>query len=125
MIKSVKLQESGYKVTYEDGTILFVPNDPANRHYQEVQEWINAGNEPEPQFTEEELLELKWNEIRSIRNELLRETDIYMLVDWYEKLTDEQKEELKDYRQKLRDIPQNFDNPDDVVFPDKPEFIKK
>jgi len=27
-----------------DGQEMFVPLDPANRHYQEVQEWVAEGN---------------------------------------------------------------------------------
>ncbi len=38
----------GYVVTLMDGTVLHVPNDPANRHFQEVQDWIALGNTPDP-----------------------------------------------------------------------------
>lgn len=44
-IETVKLQESGYLVNGN----LSVPNDPLNRHYQEILDWINAGNSPEGQ----------------------------------------------------------------------------
>ncbi len=27
-----------------DGQIMFVPLDPANRHYQAIQEWVAEGN---------------------------------------------------------------------------------
>ena len=33
-----------YKVIYEDGTIIIVPHDTANRHYQEILEWVEEGN---------------------------------------------------------------------------------
>ena len=42
-IETVKTVEQGFLV---DGT-LSVPNDPANRHYQEILDWINEGNLPE------------------------------------------------------------------------------
>ena len=32
-----------FKVTKEDGTILWVPNDQANTDYQAIQEWIADG----------------------------------------------------------------------------------
>ncbi len=32
-----------FKVTNEDGTILYVPNDEANTDYQAIQEWIADG----------------------------------------------------------------------------------
>tara|TARA_Y100001951_G_scaffold89059_1_gene81118 strand:+ start:593 stop:769 length:177 start_codon:yes stop_codon:yes gene_type:complete len=33
-----------YEVTYQDGTIWTVPHDTANRHYQEILEWVADGN---------------------------------------------------------------------------------
>jgi hypothetical protein len=41
---------------------------------------------------------------RNLRNELLKQTDYYLLSDVYEKLTNEQKEEIKIYRQNLREF---------------------
>jgi hypothetical protein len=34
-----------FKVTKQDGTILWVPNEEANKDYQAIQEWIAEGNE--------------------------------------------------------------------------------
>jgi len=43
-ITSCKLNEfGGYQVNGNMG----VPNDPANRHYQDILDWVNAGNLPE------------------------------------------------------------------------------
>ena len=42
-IKSCKTQESGWLVNGNIG----VPNDHDNRHYQDILDWINAGNLPE------------------------------------------------------------------------------
>lgn len=36
-------QSNTYKVTCDDGKILFVPNDPANTDYQAIQKWISEG----------------------------------------------------------------------------------
>jgi len=41
-IETVKLQEDGYLINGN----MSVPNDPANRHYQELLDWINEGNTP-------------------------------------------------------------------------------
>jgi len=41
-IETVKLQDSGYLINGN----MSVPNDPANRHYQELLDWINEGNMP-------------------------------------------------------------------------------
>jgi len=27
-----------------DGQVMYVPLDPANRHYQAIQEWVKEGN---------------------------------------------------------------------------------
>ena len=43
IIETVKTQENSYFV---NGTIS-VPNDPANRDYQLILDWINEGNTPE------------------------------------------------------------------------------
>lgn len=53
-ITSVKIQGTGCLVVSDEGT-MYVPNDEGNRHYQEVREWIDAGNTVESEYTEEEL----------------------------------------------------------------------
>jgi len=63
--------------------------------------------------------EVKWDRIRTKRNQLLGESDYIMFPDIT--ITAEKKEEWTTYRQSLRDIPQTFSNPDDVTYPDKPE----
>ena len=35
--------EFNYEVTFVDGTISFVPHNKANRHYQEILEWVENG----------------------------------------------------------------------------------
>jgi hypothetical protein len=35
--------EFSYKVIYTDGTEWSVPHDTANRHYQEILEWVENG----------------------------------------------------------------------------------
>jgi len=63
----------------------------------------------------------KWNNIRSNRNALLAQTDWCVLPD--APFTPEQIEEIKTYRQKLRDITKDFVNADDVLFPELTVFI--
>ena len=43
IIETVKILKGSFLV---DGT-MSVPNDPANRHYQAILDWINEGNTPE------------------------------------------------------------------------------
>jgi hypothetical protein len=60
-------------------------------------------------------------EIRPIRNELLADTDFYLLVDRYEQLTNQEQLDIKTYRQALRDFTTNviYEN---IVWPIKPEW---
>lgn len=55
--------------------------------------------------------------LRKKRNELLMETDKYLLPDF--PVSKEELEQIKVYRQNLRDIPNN-----NFVFPSKPDFLK-
>ena len=57
-----------------------------------------------------------WEQIKSKRNDLLKESDWIDLPNSPSK----NKEAWLDYRQKLRDIPQNFKKPEDVVWPNLP-----
>lgn len=61
----------------------------------------------------------KWEEIVAARNLLLANCDWTQLPD--AALTLAEKTAWQDYRQALRDIPQTFANPDDVVFPEAPQ----
>lgn len=45
-ITHVKEQESGYRVTYDDGHIASVP--PGHRFVEDIQAWLAAGNTAEP-----------------------------------------------------------------------------
>jgi hypothetical protein len=75
----------------------------------------NHGTDEEPRTpTDAE----KWSAIKRVRNELLA------LCDWAQvndaPLTIEQKTAWADYRQALRDIPQDYDTPESVIFPEAP-----
>jgi hypothetical protein len=54
--------------------------------------------------------------LKDKRNGILNETDKYMLPDY--PVTSEQLEEVKIYRQKLRDFTNN-----DYIMPEKPSFV--
>ena len=60
---------------------------------------------------------IDWLDIRLQRNKLLNETDWSQLSD----VQPELREKYAIYRQTLRDIPQNFNSPYDVKWPDRPE----
>ncbi len=66
---------------------------------------------------------MDWDGIRKGREGLLRESDLILST---KVLTDEQKAQLEEYRQKLRDIPSLFEgiDPWKVPFPDMPEGLR-
>ena len=55
-----------------------------------------------------------WDRAREERNELLAVTDFYALSDV------PMSDEMKTYRQDLRDIPASTENSEDIVWPTKP-----
>jgi hypothetical protein len=60
-------------------------------------------------------------EVRSKRDRLLKESDVFVLSDRWDSYSDEKKLKLSLYRQKLRDIPQEFaDHLDNVFWPSIP-----
>lgn len=59
-----------------------------------------------------------WSVIKGRRNQLLRDCDWTQNPDVA--LTLAEKTTWQDYRQTLRDIPQDFVNPEDVIFPEVP-----
>jgi len=73
-IETVKLQDSGYLI---NGS-MSVPNDPANRHYSYVQEWIAEGNTPAPEFTDAEIVANAQAKVNSESLAYLTETDWYV-----------------------------------------------
>ena len=71
-----------------------------------------------PENEEDHEYSRKKSEIIHRRNLLLSESDYLMMIDY--PISDEKKQEIKVYRQALRDIPQQDCFPDNIVWPDKP-----
>lgn len=61
----------------------------------------------------------KWKVIRSQRDNAIASCDWSQMPD--SPLSDEKKADFAVYRQALRDLPQSTDNPDEIVWPVKPE----
>ena len=99
------LKQSGTKT-------LCIPLDEANTDYQEYLEWAKT-NTAEAADTET----LTWDDIREIRDQILRDTDWTMTTG----ATVDQAQWAA-YRQVIRDIPQTYKDktPDDVVWPTQP-----
>lgn len=60
----------------------------------------------------------RWNEIRARRNELLVESDKYMIPDY--PITDVEREQWRRYRKALRELPAQGGNPDAIEWPEPP-----
>ena len=72
--------------------------------------------------TDAEIKSDKLIKIKQYRNELLNESDNYVTIDRWEAYSEEQKILWRQYRQSLRDIPQTTNNPDNIVWPIKPNL---
>jgi len=59
-----------------------------------------------------------WASVRDQRNSLIAASDWTQMPD--SPLTAEQRAAWADYRQALRDIPELYDDPDSVVWPEEP-----
>lgn len=72
--------------------------------------------------TDAEIKSDKLIKIKQYRDELLNESDSYVTIDRWEAYSEEQKILWRQYRQSLRDIPQTTNNPDNIVWPIKPNL---
>lgn len=68
-------------------------------------------------ITEQEILDQKYSQLRSVRDRLLSECDWTQIPD--SPLTDAQKQAWATYRQALRDLPSTVDI-NNIVYPEKP-----
>lgn len=98
----------------------FDPNDSsvkkATREVEKTLRVFELKAVPEP--TTEELAA----RVRAKRDALIAATDYLMASDY--PLDDDKKAELTTYRQALRDVPEQEGFPTNVVWPEKPEWLK-
>ena len=95
----------------EDGQVIWsIPLEVGNRHYDEYLEWAKTN-------TAEAADGLTWDDIRSTRDRILRDTDWTMTTG-----ASVDQAQWAAYRQNIRDIPQTYKDktPDDVVWPTQP-----
>lgn len=79
-------------------------------------EWVDV-NDPEVQKLLNFVSSQTWEAIRQKRDELIKNSDWIFLPD----VTLKNKEAWLTYRQSLRDLPQNFSTPEEVVWPEVPK----
>ena len=111
-ITTVKLQENGVLIN----GVTSLPDDNTGHIQDAYQAWLSKGNEPEPQFTQTELDDVKAGEERRWRNSELSRADIELfkvqdggsgsVADW------------RNYRSALRDYPEQ----DDFPYGERPTF---
>ncbi|NDF49745.1 MAG: hypothetical protein EB116_06610 [Betaproteobacteria bacterium] len=65
----------------------------------------------------------EWAKIRSLRDSLLVESDMYVAIDRWKTYNQDKQEAFFTYREKLRNIPQDFTDPSRVVWPKKPWLV--
>jgi len=59
--------------------------------------------------------DVTWETFRESRDLALLATDVHMLTDKYNALTEEQQEAITTFRQLLRNAPENYDSANDAV----------
>lgn len=103
----------------EDFRVNKAPIELAPQHDGEIGWiWTDEGwVDPTPQITVEEKAEL----FRKLRDrKLQRFIDSMNPVRW-ESMSEEQKQQWRDYRQDLLNVPQQAGFPDNIIWPTKPE----
>ena len=112
------------KTTFTDEEIadagyVAVDDMPACSNINEKVEWNTVKKKWDAVLlNEQELadnLEKRWVEARQERDSLLKESDIQVLLAV--ELNEPVSQELRNYRQELRDIPQKYSDPKDIAWP--------
>jgi hypothetical protein len=93
---------------------LWIPKDPANRHYQQFLEEQKNGEAKLVPFVPPAPT---WEQIRAQRDQLLVQSDWIGVQDATPKPN---KEAWLTYRQALRDITKTYSSPEVVIWPAKP-----
>ena len=110
--KLVNHPKTGELVNIRTATDDFIPITEDNTMYQDYLLWVAEGNTAEAVDDT-----LTWDDIRSTRDGILRDTDWTMTTG-----ASVDQAQWASYRQNLRDLPQTYKDktPDDVVWPTQP-----
>ena len=94
----------------KNGKEYSIPVDEANTDYQEYLEWSKTNTVQDPDG-------LTWDDVRGIRDSILKDTDWTMTTG-----ASVDQAQWAAYRQNIRDIPQTYSGktPDEVVWPTQP-----
>lgn len=100
---------------------IWVIDKPSLERYEDIQ-WLDE-NITLPTYEEFER-EQKFKTLRDIRNGLISMSDKFVIPDWPHP-TPEKRQEWIDYRQALRDLPPNTENPENAKWPIRPDMAFK
>lgn len=123
-----------YQLIENSDTILrlpdnaYIPNDLTNSDRIQYEKWVSEGNKPDPvpSKTTDQLSA----EARLKRDQLLNNT--YWLVERHRNqldanlttsITDVEFMEILTYQQELRDVPAQFDFPEEITWPTVPGVL--
>lgn len=96
--------------------IIDAANIPTDRTYRDA--WVLSGNSIIVDSVKAQ--EIEMISLRKTRNELLAESDLYVLPDRWNTYTEEKKAEWTAYRQALRDLPETVIDVFNPVWPERP-----
>lgn len=87
-----------------------------------VKEIITTRDKTQEEIDKEKAsqFEGEWHSVRIKRNNLLTDSDIEIVADKWENMDASVKLAWSTYRQELRNIPQTFSIPSEVIWPNKP-----
>jgi len=112
--------------TFEETILSFFESRPHEYSFGDTWESIQLPEgyeKPPKEEFEAKLQELidaqPLKELRAARDALLEKTDKYATID-YPHATEEVKQAWLDYRQSLRDLPANTEDPSDPTWPQEP-----
>lgn len=108
---------------YNSYVNTYIPSDAihiTDEQYNHLFTGVNNGYEIKlsnntPTLITKQKISLTWNQIRQKRNLLLLKSDYTQLPDY-----PGDKISWASYRQKLRELPESFTNPEDVIWPIAP-----
>lgn len=119
-----KLTESENRIqTVSEVSVEGYETIPANttvpkghRLWATYEAWLAEGNQPEAFESETGRFKRLASEVRSKRNQLLKQTDYLIMPDYPSKPVG-----IEEYRQALRDVTDQSGFPEEIIWPEEPK----
>ena len=118
-------QSEGESVTTDTG--LWIPADPENTEWQAYQQWLAAGNAPDPRFSDDELKAQKLAEVylevsrlRAIADYTIKPLQDAVELNEAEDTEADRLKNWKRYRMALSRITLQAGYPGVIAWPDQP-----